>query len=152
MRNLIFTASLLTVLAFGNTANAQILALEGDWTLNVPQIPGLSGTPVWTFTDAGGVFNGTTTFNVTVTPNYNASVNGTMSGTSVFSVLFIGTATYDSTPNLYDSLVSYVLFVKWGNTLTGVGLDTLSGLPISAPYPVSGTPYVPPTRNSQRRR
>lgn len=152
MRISTLVCTLGVILAGNSLALAQGSLLQGDYTLNVPQVPGMAGPPVWTFDEGGGTLLGTTTFNVSLQPSLNVTVNGTLGGTSLFSLIYFGTATYDSTPNLYDSLQTYVLFVKLGNNLNGLALDTLMGLPISAPYPVEGAPYTPPAAAKKARR
>lgn len=143
----------LGVLLAGNSlALAQPSLLQGDYTLNVPQVPGMSGPPVWTFEEGGGTLLGTTTFTVQLQPALEVTVNGTLGGTSLFSLIYFGTATYDSTPNVLDSLQTYVLFIKLGNNLSGLALDTVMGLPIAPPYPVEGAPYTPPAAAKKARR
>ena len=132
-------AAVVLAFAWVSPADAAKTPLSGDYSLNVPQIPGVDVPPTWTFAEASGLFTATTTFQVAVQPSVQVDVSGTMVGNALFGTIYIGTASFDSASPVYDSLGAVVFLIRSGDTLTGMAVNTANGVPASSPYSVTAT-------------
>ncbi len=141
LMSLAFVAGLLTA----ETASAQAPSVAGPWSLNIPQISGLPGTPIWFLTDAPTGFDGSWV----LTYQQVIEVDGTMTGRQIYGPIYVADASFTAkvlVPGLPVPIpalptVKALVFVN-GNTMTGLALQSLNGAPLSV-VQVHGTRLVP---------